>query len=184
MRILTFCTFCIFLLAIFASASYAEQSIPLLAVEEGVNNTIKGSTASLSLKLIEGNGNVYLDTFPLTKLDTQMSLRFARDVACELTKKDCSKFDFLYTLRADSPIVGGPSAGAASTVLTIAELEGYKIGDNKSITGTINSGGFIGNVGGIKEKIDAASKNGIKTVVIPKGSLPENKTINKTFTEY
>ena len=99
-----------------------------------------------------------------------MSLRFARDVACDYSTKDCQNLDFLYTLRADSPIVGGPSAGAASTILTLAELEGFTLKKNVSITGTINSGGIIGNVGGISEKIEGAKETGITTVLIPRSS--------------
>ena len=142
------------LLALFSQNVAAEQSIPLLAVEENGNGSLgAGSTATLSLKIIQGTGKVYLDTFPLTKLDTQMSLRFARDIACQYSSKECTTYDFLYTLRADSSIVGGPSAGAAATILTIAELEGITIPEKTTITGTINSGGLIGNVGGVKEKI-------------------------------
>jgi len=57
-----------------------------------------------------------------------------------------------------------------------------------AITGTINSGGLIGPVGGLKAKIEAADKIGLKKVLIPFGesineinqSL-ENGTINESF---
>ena len=67
-------------------------------------------------------------------------------------------------------MVGGPSAGASASVLTAALLLDQEMKKDTAITGTINSGGTIGAVGGIKGKIKAASENGIKHVLIPKGT--------------
>ena len=148
----------------------AAGHITLLAVSENSNNYIEsGNTADLYLEIKDGNGKVYLDTFPLSKIDTQLSTRFARDYACHYLDKDCSKLDFFYTIRSDSLIIGGPSAGAAAAVLTIALLDNQKIDQSIAVTGTINSGGIIGPVGSIKAKIAIASANNIKKVLIPQG---------------
>ena len=161
----------------------------LLAVEETPKG-IEGSKADLYLELKKGTGRVFLDTFPLTKVDTQMSTRFAKEIACNYLDINCDDYDFIYTIRADSVIIGGPSAGAAITALTIAMLKNLEIDENITITGTINSGGLVGPVGSLKEKIDAASNSDIKKVLIPKGerfvkekaaiNITTNKTINKT----
>lgn len=173
-RIISLFTLILILFTLSSQIVFADKEIKLLAVEEN-NPDAKGSIALLSLKTINGDGNTYLDTFPLTQLDTQISLRFAKDVACDYTNINCKNKDFLYKLRADSSIVGGPSAGAAGVILTIAELENLEIDPNSSITGTINSGNFIGPVGGIRGKIKAASENGITRVLIPKyGNFEEN----------
>jgi len=157
-------------LLLLAAPALAQQGhLKLLAVKE-TSNGFEGSTADLFLEVKEGEGRVFLDTFPLTKTDTQISTRFAKDVACNFLDKDCSKFDFFYTIKADSPIIAGPSAGAAATFLTVALLEGLPIDEEISITGTINSGGLIGRVGGIKEKIDAAIEAGLTKVLIPEGA--------------
>jgi len=148
----------------------------LLAISETDSGYI-GKTADLYLDIKPGEGSVYLATFPLSKLDTQMSTRFAKQIACDIVDINCDNYDFFYTIEADSPIIGGPSAGAAIAILTIAKLENLRLKDDMTITGTINSGGFIGPVGGLKEKIDVAAKNGIKKVLIPKGErILENKT--------
>ena len=100
-------------------------------------------------------------------------------MACDyLDDIDCSRYDFYYTIRSDSIIIGGPSAGSALTMLTIATLEGYEISDSITITGTINPGGFIGSVGGIPQKVDAAGRAGIDKVLIPKGAVQSNVTRN------
>ncbi|MGC8929612.1 MAG: S16 family serine protease [Candidatus Woesearchaeota archaeon] len=145
-----------------ANASY----IKLLAVSEE-NGTLKGSVADLYVEVKPGSGHVFMETFPLTKLDTQISTRFAKNIACSELNIDCSKYDFFYVIRANAPIVGGPSASGAIAALTYIELAGLRIKENISMTGTINSGALIGPVGGLKEKISAAKNFGIKTVLIP-----------------
>ncbi len=152
----------------------------LTVIEEG--NKTKGGTADLYLEIRPGTGRIYLDSLPLTKIDTQISTRLAKEVACSFTEKDCSKKDFLYTIRANSPIVGGPSAGAAITMLTISELNKEKIDSKTTITGTINAGGIIGPVAGIKEKALAAKEKGYTRVIVPSRGIIENEEelINET----
>ena len=91
-----------------------EGHVKLLAVKEKDDGSFEGSTADLFLEVRKGSGRVFLDTFPLTKTDTQISMRFAKEVSCKFIGKDCSKYDFIYTIRADAPIIAGPSAGAAA----------------------------------------------------------------------
>jgi len=158
----------LFILVLVPVVVAKEYSMPLLAVKE-VNDRFEGSSAYLYLELKEGKGRVFLDTYPLTKLDTQMSTRFAKEVVCSQNDFNCDNYDFIYTIKSGAVIVGGPSAGAAIALITIAALEDLKLNQNITITGTINSGGLIGPVGGLKEKIDAAAGIGIKTVLIPNG---------------
>jgi len=148
--------------------SAKQGHMPLLAVRERAGG-YEGSVADLYLEVMPGTGRVFMETFPLTKLDTQISTRFAKDVACDYLNVNCDEYDFFYTIKADSPIVGGPSAGAAVAILTVAMLEGFDLNEEIAMTGTINSGGLIGPVGSLLAKIDAASQIGIKTVLVPQG---------------
>jgi len=167
-RLCVFTLFVLFLI-LFLHTVYAEQHMKLLAVEESADEA-KGTIADLGLRTVKGHGEVYTATFPLTEMDTQISTRVAKDIACEFAAKRCNDVDFLYTIKSNSSIIGGPSGGAALSVLTAAELKGKKIDDKISITGTINSGGLIGPVGGLIQKIKAASLEGLNTVLIPKGT--------------
>jgi len=169
-------------LLIVPSVMAKEGHLTLLAVKE-VEDGYEGTTADLYLEIKPGSGRVFLDTFPLTKIDTQISTRFARDIACSYLEDDCLKYDFIYTIRAGSPIIAGPSAGGAITLLTISLLEGLELDKSVSITGTINSGGIIGPVGGIKEKIDAASEKGLSKVLIPEGErfIKEDRKVIETI---
>ncbi|MFC1727928.1 S16 family serine protease [Nanoarchaeota archaeon] len=152
---------------------YADSgSMKILAVSEQ-NGTYEGRLADLYLAVSPGYGRVYIESQPLSQLDLQFSTRLARDVACDYTEVDCEDYDFFYTIKASSSIVGGPSAGAAATILTTALLSNEVIDNETTITGTINSGGVIGPVGRIKDKIDSASIGKIKKVLIPYGSIEE-----------
>ena len=146
-------------------ASAQEKHISLLAVsDEGGNYS--GSVVDLYLDIEPGSGNVFIDMEPLSKIDTQMSIKFAKNIACKIANIDCSKYDFFYKIKSSSVIVGGPSAGAAITLITLATLENKEIDPGVTITGTINSGQIIGPVSGVKEKIDAAKEKGLKKVLI------------------
>jgi uncharacterized protein len=169
----------LFLLVI-PSAFAIHGEMPLLAVRETFDG-LEGSTANLILDIKPGNGRVYLETIPLSKLDTQISTRFAKEIACDYLDKDCDKYDFFYTIRSDSSIIGGPSAGGAIAVLTATMLEGIEIDKETAMTGTINSGGLIGPVGGLKEKTNAAASIGVKRVIIPKGEIIYTDEDNTTL---
>lgn len=169
------------------SSFVQSQSMVLLAVSE-TKEGFSGSTASLSLEVEKGRGRVFLDTSPASKLDTQLSTRFAKEISCSFVEADCSEYDFFYTIQADSSIIGGPSAGAAMAVLTAASLNELNLDDKVAITGTINSGGLIGPVGGLKEKIEAAAQKKLKKVLIPVGSsnikLSNTSNISLNLVQY
>src|SRR3989344_3326742 len=139
--------------------------LKLLAVQE-VGDHLEGSNAELFLELKEGSGRVFLETLPLTKIDTQISTRFAKDIACKHFKLNCQKYDYIFTIKADSNIIGGPSAGAAIAALTTIATLDLEYDQQIAITGTINSGGIIGPIGGVKKKIEAAKESGLKKVLI------------------
>ena len=162
-------------------AVIAKQGhMKLLAVKESENG-YEGGIAELYLEIKPGSGKVFLETFPLTRTDTQMSTRFAKAIACDALERDCDDVDFFYTINADSAIIAGPSAGASIAILTVALLENLKLNEYYAITGTINSGGLIGPVGGLKAKVEAAKKIGLKKVFIPEGEIivkADNTTID------
>lgn len=159
-----------------------EGTIRLLALSELSNGSNTGMVADLDLKIVQGNNKVFLETFPLTKITTQVSLRLAQQVACKELDIDCSDKDFFFTIRAMPGIVGGPSAGSAAAVLSASLLGNLKLRNDTAITGTINSGGIIGPVGGVKEKMEAAASAGMKRVLIPRGTkeIGDNTTNSTT----
>ncbi|BFU96193.1 MAG: Exported protein [Nitrospira sp.] len=65
----------------------------------------------------------------------------------------------------------GPSGGAAMAVGFIALFKGDRVQRGIAITGTLESDGRIGAVGGIPDKIRAAKREGYHTVLIPGGQI-------------
>lgn len=61
----------------------------------------------------------------------------------------------------------GPSAGAAMVTAIISTLTGIPIRRDLAMTGEINLRGNVTAIGGLKEKLLAALRGGIKTVLIP-----------------
>ncbi len=161
---------CLFLLVLCPVALAQSGTIKLLALSENPDGSTSGTVASLSLELRPGTERVFLETIPLTRVATQISMRFAQQIACKEYDVECGDKDFVYTIVAQPGLVGGPSAGAAAAVLSASLLKGIPVRDDIAITGTINSGGVIGPVGGVKEKIEAAHEQGITTVLVPKGT--------------
>jgi uncharacterized protein len=171
--------FLLLALAVVAQDIVRSGNITLLALTE--SEGVKGGTvANLYLELRPGSERVFLETYPMTKVTTQASLRFAQQVACKQVEVDCSKYDFLFTIRALPGIVGGPSAGGAAALLTSALLLNKTVPDDLAMTGTINSGGIIGPVGGLKYKVMAAANNSIKRVFLPAGTKDVKEDDNTT----
>ncbi|MEK6963716.1 MAG: S16 family serine protease [Nanoarchaeota archaeon] len=161
--------------------------ITLLTVVQHGDQSLGGGTADLYLDVKPGSGRIFIDSFPLTKIDTQISTRLANQVACSYIETDCLVYDFFYKIEANSPLVGGPSAGGALAVLTIAVLKDLSLDNETVMTGTIDTGGLIGPVSGIYEKAKAAEQAGYKKILIPKWAssvlvitLPSNATLNLT----
>lgn len=170
-----------FVLALPQAFAEEQGHMTLLAVSESANGYV-GGTADLYLTIKPGSGRIFLETYPFTKVDTQMSTRFANEIACNYLDLDCSQYDFFYTLTAKSSIIAGPSAGAAIATLTVAMLRGDEVDEGVAVSGTINSGGLIGPVGGLKEKVAAGSNAGLLKILIPKGeSLFTNETVKKSL---
>jgi ATP-dependent Lon protease len=74
----------------------------------------------------------------------------------------------------------GPSAGVAMSVAIISVLTGIPIRKDLAMTGEITLRGRVLPIGGLKEKLLAALRSGIKTVLIPQenakdlAEVPEN----------
>ncbi|MFQ6120277.1 MAG: S16 family serine protease, partial [Methanosarcinales archaeon] len=128
-----------------------------------------GVLTNLTVIVTNGTGHVFVDTAPFTQVDMQGSARVAAMVASDLTNIDSSHYDFYYIVKVDSPIIGGPSAGGAMTVATIASIKGWKINNSIVMTGTINPDGSIGPVGGIPAKLKASADGGANMFLVPEG---------------
>jgi ATP-dependent Lon protease len=67
----------------------------------------------------------------------------------------------------------GPSAGAAMTVAMVSVFTGIPVRADVAMTGEITLRGEVLPIGGLKEKLLAAHRGGIKTVLIPEQNVKD-----------
>ncbi|MGF6211377.1 endopeptidase La [Comamonas sp. 4034] len=67
----------------------------------------------------------------------------------------------------------GPSAGAAMTTALVSALSGIPVRADVAMTGEITLRGEVTAIGGLKEKLLAALRGGIKTVLIPEENVKD-----------
>jgi len=145
---------------------YSHIEINLAAVDQNGN----GVTTPLIVESKPGNGKALTNVDKLLFwVDTQYSIQVAKAVAEDVTEINASNYDLIYSIESNASIIGGPSAGAALTIATIAALENERIRNDVMITGTIEEDGTVGEVGGILEKAKAAKELGAELFLVPKG---------------
>jgi len=71
----------------------------------------------------------------------------------------------------------GPSAGAAMTTALVSVLTGIPVKASVAMTGEITLRGEVTAIGGLKEKLLAAHRGGIKTVLIPEENVKDLQEI-------
>jgi ATP-dependent Lon protease len=71
----------------------------------------------------------------------------------------------------------GPSAGAAMTTAFVSALTGIPVRCDVAMTGEITLRGEVTAIGGLKEKLLAALRGGIKTVLIPEENAKDLQEI-------
>ena len=145
--------------------NYTEVVFPLVAV----TSEEKGVLEYATLKILPGSGKMFIQINPFVEPDTQYAFESAIKSACNVLHKDCSKYDFMLNIHSNATLVGGPSAGLAFALATYYGLLNKTFPPYVAATGTINSKGEVGPVGGIFEKALAAAKAGKKLFLVPPG---------------
>ena len=140
-----------------------------------VDNEGNGLVIPLIVEARVGSGRILTNIDKLLFwVDTQQSIQTARFIAEKISGVSTNNIDLIYTIQgANVTLVGGPSAGAALTLATIAALQNKTINTNVMITGTINEDGTIGPVGAILQKAEAAKEAGATIFLVPEGEGTE-----------
>src|SRR4030067_1279729 len=129
---------CIFSLLLTITSVYALEdgvSIPLVA-DRMTDSGDEGVLLAAQVIVTNGTGHVFVDTNPYTQVDLQGSARLAAMVASDVLGIDEKVYDFYYIIDISSPIIGGPSAGGALTMVTIAPIKNWTLDPDIERTGT------------------------------------------------
>ncbi len=173
------CIFLIFFSINVVNALEEGVTIPLVA-DRSTGNGEEGVLLGAQVIVMNGTGHVFVDTNPYTQVDLQGSARIAAMVASDVLGIDEKGYDFYYIIDISSPIVGGPSAGGALTVATMAAINKWQLKPGIVMTGMINPDESIGPVGGIPAKLEAAAAKNATIFLIPEGQ--SNVTVIKPNT--
>ena len=121
---------------------------------------------------MKGTGNLLLtgQLGDVMKESAQATVSYCRANAHAWNIKDdrFSREDVHIHVPAGATPKDGPSAGAALTTALASALTRWPVRKEVAITGEITLRGKILPVGGIKEKVLAAHRAGIKTFILPK----------------
>jgi ATP-dependent Lon protease len=115
------------------------------------------------------------------KESAQTALSFVRANAVDLGLDPGfnDKVDIHLHVPAGAVPKDGPSAGIAMLTAMVSLLSGRRVNSEVAMTGEITLRGLVLPVGGIKEKVLAAHRAGIKTVVLPKRNEKDKPDIPK-----
>src|SRR5688500_12625768 len=121
------------------------------------------------------------------------ALSFVRSRSKNLGLNDefFSKSDIHLHIPAGAQPKDGPSAGVAIATALVSLVSGRKVKPRVGMTGEITLRGQVLPIGGVKEKILAAHRNGLRTVILPKrneqdlGDVPDEikKSMKFIFAE-
>jgi ATP-dependent Lon protease len=129
-----------------------------------------GDILFIEASMMSGKGNLILTGHlgDVMKESARAALSWVRTHIEELAiNADFEKIDVHMHVPAGAVSKDGPSAGVAMTTALVSLLTGRRVRGDVAMTGEITLRGSVLPVGGIKEKVLAAHRAGIKRVLLP-----------------
>jgi ATP-dependent Lon protease len=135
---------------------------------------VGGDVLFIEATRMRGRGSLLLtgSLGDVMKESAQTSVSYLRSQAkkLDLDFDDYSKFDFHIHVPAGATPKDGPSAGVTICAALASLLTKRRVRSDVAMTGEISLRGRVLRVGGIKEKVIAASRFGVKQVILPEGN--------------
>jgi uncharacterized protein len=149
----------------------------MLAVEQTSSNSYTGAVSNVIVYTQPGTGHVFVETEPVTGVDFQETARTAVTVAAERAHVTSNQRDFEFVVSVPKGVdeVDGPSAGLPMTIATYSAITKKPANEHVYSTGTVDSSGTVGDVGGVYYKAEAAAQSGARVILVP-----SNETVVST----
>lgn len=148
---------------------------------------VGGVTLEIEVNILPGKGD-YLLTGQLgdvMKESAETGISYLRSVADQygVAPDFFDKHDIHIHIPEGAVPKDGPSAGITMALATLSAITNRPIRRDVAMTGEITLRGHVLPIGGLKEKLLAAKKAGVKKVLIPKKNELDLKEIDREVTE-
>jgi len=156
----------------------------LVGVTNGLAWTeVGGEILSIEVIISLGKGRLSITgkLGEVMKESVQAAISYVRSHSIDLGIHpfDFDKFDIHVHVPEGATPKDGPSAGIAIFNSLVSSMTSNKVKKDVAMTGEITLRGRVLPIGGLKEKIYAAARAGIRTVLIPEDNKNETKEFDK-----
>ena len=142
---------------------------------------VGGELLTIEASNIDGKGRVIktgsLGDVMQESIQAAMTVVRSRADSLGIKPNFYEKYDIHIHVPEGATPKDGPSAGGAMAISLISIFTGIPVRADTAMTGEITLRGQILKIGGLKEKLLAAKRGGIKNVIIPKENEPDLQEI-------
>jgi ATP-dependent Lon protease len=140
-----------------------------------------------ALVIPEGKGEIVItgSLGDVMKESAQIAVTYCRSIADRygIPKDFYKECDIHIHAPEGATPKDGPSAGVTMVTSLVSALSGIPVRNDVAMTGEITLHGKVLPIGGLREKLTAAYKSGVKTVIIPKKNAKDLEEVDSEVLE-
>ncbi len=142
---------------------------------------VGGDTLSIEVAILQGSGKLTLtgNLGDVMQESARAGVSYIRSIAEEMgVDPEFQKTKDIHIHVPEGAVPkDGPSAGVTMFTAVVSALTGIPVKQDVAMTGEITLRGKVLPVGGIKEKVLAAHRAGVRTILLPKDNIKDTEEI-------